>query len=360
MPGVWLRNWVGWTLSKKVKRAMDEANQASVDMQELLQKSGEFIAELLGSEMAMVTAGGAAAQALSVAACMAGTDPDRIARLPDTMGMKNEVVIQKRNRYVFDRCFTLTGARLIEAGDDAGTTREDLEAAIGPNTAAVVYYLQPPLDDEILSLEETVGIARSRGVPAIADACSQIFPLEYFRSNAQSADLVTFGAKYMGAPHSAGFVCGKKNLIDAVSAHSFVSFHYDEGRAVGRAMKVDRHEIAAVVTAVEDWFTMDHSARIQEYEARFSIIGESVRGIDGVSTKRIETGHYVPYVMVITVDEKVVGSDARQIRRKLDSGDPCIWVGADDTSLQVVVNTLIEGEADIVAKRLRQVLAGDS
>ena len=111
-------------------------------MQELLRKSGDFIADLLGVEAAFVTSGGAAAQALSVAACMAGTDPDRIARLPDTTGMKSEVVIQKRNRYMFDRCYTLTGASLVDAGDDDGTTQDDLDAAIGPNTAAVAYYIQ--------------------------------------------------------------------------------------------------------------------------------------------------------------------------------------------------------------------------
>jgi len=303
---------------------MEEANHASVEMRELLQKSGEFIADLLGVEAALVTSGGAAAQALSIAACMAGTDPDKISRLPDTTGMRCDVVIQKRNRYMFDRCYTLTGARLVEAGDDAGTITNDLDAAIGPDTAAVVYYIQHPFDDAILSLDETVALARSRGVPAIADACSQIFPLDYFRSNAQSADLVTFGAKYMGASHSAGFVCGKKKLIDAVSAQSFVSYHYDGGRAVGRAMKIDRHEIIAVVTAIEDWFTMDHAVRIQEYDARFSIIGDAVSGIEGVSTNRIETSHYVPYVMVVTIDEAVVGKDAQQVKRELDSGNPRI------------------------------------
>ena len=102
----------GWGQSERVTQAMEEANRGTVEMQELLRKSGDFIADLLGVEAAFVTSGGAAAQALSVAACMAGTDPDRIAQLPDTTGMKNEVVIQKRNRYMFDRCYTLTGASL--------------------------------------------------------------------------------------------------------------------------------------------------------------------------------------------------------------------------------------------------------
>ena len=348
----------GWGQSERVTQAMEEANRGTVEMQELLRKSGDFIADLLGVEAAFVTSGGAAAQALSVAACMAGMDPDRIAQLPDTTGMKNEVVIQKRNRYMFDRCYTLTGASLTEAGDDAGTTEDDLAAAIGPKTAAVAYYIQPPIDDAIVSLEDTVALSRSRGVTALADACSQIYPLDYFRRCAQSADLVTFGAKYMGAPHSAGFVCGKRDLIDAVSAQSFVTYHYDGGRAVGRAMKIDRHEIIGVVTAIEDWFTMDHEERILEYEARFANIDDALGDVDGVSTRRIELPHYVPYMMLVDVDESVVGKTAEQVRVELDNGSPRIWVGAEDGSLHVVVNCMSDEETAVVAERLREALGG--
>ena len=346
----------GWTPSRKVMQAMERANDATVEMQDLLEKSGEFIADILGVEAAYVTSGGAAAQALSIAACMAGEDPQKIARLPDTAGMKDEVVIQARNRYMFDRCYTLTGAALVEAGDGGGTSESDLRDVIGPRTAAVAYYIQPPIDDAIVSLEDTVAIARSRGAPAVADACSQIYPLDYFRRCAQSADLVTFGAKYMGAPHSAGFVCGKRELIDAVSAQSFVSYHYDGGKAVGRAMKIDRHEIIGVVTAIEDWFTMDHEERILEYEARFADIAEAVQDLEGVATRRTEIHHYVPYVMVIDVDESIVGKSAADIRAELDSGNPRIWVDAVDGSLRVVVNCMTDEETRVVADHLRQAL----
>lgn len=346
----------GWTPSRKVMQAMEQANEATVEMQELLEKSGDFIADLLGVEAAYVTSGGAAAQALSIAACMAGADPDNIARLPDTAGMKDEVVIQARNRYMFDRCYTLTGAALVEAGDGGGTSESDLHAAIGPRTAAVAYYIQPPIDDAIVSLEDTVAIARSRGVPAVADACSQIYPLDYFRRCAQSADLVTFGAKYMGAPHSAGFVCGKRDLIDAVSAQSFVSYHYDGGKAVGRTMKIDRHEIIGVVTAIEDWFTMDHEERILEYEARFADIEEAVRDLEGVAVRRTEIHHYVPYVMVVDIDESIIGKSAEDVRAELDSGNPRIWVDAESGSLRVVVNCMTDEETRITADRLREAL----
>ena len=348
----------GWSQTDNVTRAMEEANHGTVEMRELLQKSGDFIADLLGVEAAFITSGAAAAQALSVAASMAGTDPGRIAQLPDTTGMKNEVVIQKRNRYMFDRCYTLTGASLVEAGDDDGTTKDELDAAIGPNTTAVAYYIRPPFDNAIVSLEDTVALARSRGVIALADACSEIYPLDYFRSCAQSADLVTVGAKYLGAPHSAGFVCGKRDLIDAVSAQSFVAYHYDGGKAIGRAMKIDRHEIIGVVTAVEDWFTMDHEERLLEYESRFAVIVDALQDIDGLSMRRVEIPYYVPYMLYIDVDESIVGKSAQQVTDELDAGSPRIWVGADEGSVRVVVNCMTDEETAYVSERLRQALGG--
>ena len=256
-------------------------------MRELLAKSGDHIADRLGVEAAYVTSGGAAAQALSVAACMAGDDPDRILQLPDTTGLRNEVLIQKRNRYMFDRCFTLTGAKLVEVGDEDGTDEAEIDAAIGPRTAAVAFWIQPPIDDAIVSLARTVEIARANGVPAIADACSQIYPPGLHARGTRSLPTWSCSAPNTWAPRTPpGFVCGKKVLIDAVAAQSFVAFHYDGSRAIGRAMKVDRQEIIGVVTAVDDWFTMNHEDRILSYERRFATIVDRVQEMPGVRTER--------------------------------------------------------------------------
>ena len=348
----------GWTLTPEATKAMSEANRSQVEMQEFMGKAGDFIAGLLGVEAALVTPGGAAAQALATAACMAGTDPDRIAQLPDTTGLKNEVLIQKRNRYMFDRCFTIAGAKLVEAGDDKGTTPEQLDAAIGPDTAAVAYYIQPPADPAILSLADTAELARSRGVPVIADACSQIYPLDYFRSNAQSADLVTFGAKYLGALHATGFVCGTREMVDAVAAQDFVSYHFGGLRGIGRAMKVDRHGIAAVVAAMDAWFTMDHETRIAGYEARIAMIQEAFSGVPGVRVERLETHHYVPQMVHVVLDTAAVGKNADQVRAEMDSGSPRIWVGATGEDVVTIsVHTLNEGELEVLIPRLRDAVA---
>ena len=348
----------GWTPSPVVVQAMEEAGKHQVEMVDLLERSGDFIADLLGVEAAYVTSGAAAGQALGVAACMAGSDPGKIARLPDTEGMKNEVLIQKRNRYMFDRCFTLTGAKIAEAGDEEGTTPEQLDQAIGPNTAAVAYWIQPPVDEAIVGLDDLVKQARARGVPAFADACSQIYPLDYFRKNAQSADLVTFGAKYLGAPHSVGFVCGKRDLIDAVADHSFVAYHYDGGHAVGRAMKIDRQEIVGVVAAMDAWFTMDHEERILGYEARFSKIESALAQLEGVRPERPEIHHYVNQYMDLVLDTELLGTTADQVRAELDSGNPRIWVAAKaDDVIGISGHTMNDGEEDILIDRLVDILS---
>ena len=348
----------GWTPSPVVVQAMNEAGNHQVEMIDLLIRSGDFIADLLGVEAAYVTSGAAAAQALSIAACMAGTDPDKIAQLPDTTGMKNEVLIQKRNRYMFDRCFTLTGAKISEAGDDEGTTLEQLDEAITPQTAAVAYWIQPPVDDAIVALDDLVKLARSRGVTAIADACSQLYPLDYFRKNAQSADLVTFGGKYIGAPHSSGFVCGKKDLINAIAAHSFVAYHYDGGHAIGRAMKIDRQEIVAVVAAMDAWFTMDHEERILVYESRFSKIGSALGQLKGVRPERTETYHYINQYMDVVLDTEFLGLTAEQVRAELDAGNPRIWVAAKSKEvIGISAHTMNDGEEDVLIERLVEILS---
>ena len=349
----------GSTPPEAVKQAMDDAGLHWVEMRELLEKSGELISGILGSEAAYVTSGCAAALTLGTAACIAGNDPEKIARLPDTAGMSNEVLIQKKQRYGFDRCFTLAGGKLVEVGDEDGCSTEQLEAAIGPKTAAVAYYVQPDLDPSVVSLEDAVEVAHSRNVPVIADAASQIYPLDYFRRNAQAADLACFGAKYLGASHSSGIVCGKKDLVDAVVAQGFIAFHHDGGNAFGRPMKLDRQEIVGVVAALDEWFTMNHEDRFLEYDRRLTTIRQALTGVPDVKASVVETNRFFGISLHVVADPITVGKTAQQIAEELDAGNPRIWVQTDgNDTLLINAHTLNEGEENIIADRLRRVFTG--
>lgn len=347
----------GSSPSDVVRDSMEDANGSYVEMRELLEKSGEFIADLVGTEAAYVTAGGAAAMALSTAACMAGSDPDKMLQLPDTTGLKNEIILQKKQRYSYDRVYTFAGADLVIAGDDAGCTAEQLEEAIGPNTAAIAYFVQPDWDDSVVSLEETVRIAHEHDVKVIADAASQIYPLDYMLKNAQSADLVCFGAKYLGAPHDTGFVCGTKELVDAVAANGFIGFHTGGRRAMGRAYKVTRQGIVAVIAALDEWFTMNHEDRLIAIDSRLTHMETGLRGMQNAEPKVIQNDRFWGATLHVKVDP-AAGMTAQDVLDKLDEGNPRIWANSvGDDTVTFNAHTLNPGEEDIIVQRLREIIS---
>ena len=82
-------------MPKAVVEAMESASRHYVNLGELHAAVGKRISALLGCEAALVTSGAASALLLGTAGCVAGKDKEKIQRLPDTAGMKNEVVIPK-------------------------------------------------------------------------------------------------------------------------------------------------------------------------------------------------------------------------------------------------------------------------
>ena len=350
----------GSTPGMEVEVAMNQAGGSYVKMQDLLDRSGEFIAELLDVEAAYVTSGCAAALALGTAACMAGNVPGKIAQLPDTTGLKSDVLIQKAHRYSYDRSYTVPGGNLIEVGTEDQCTPEEFEAAIGSNTAAVAFLIRPDDDDSTISLEQAVEIARSKDVPVIGDGAAQLYPLDYFRRNAQTPDLACFGAKYFGAPHSSGFLCGKKELVEAAADHGFMAFQHKGGKAFGRPMKVDRQEIIGVVTALEQWLTMNHEDRLLGYEEKIETLQRELRGAPHMkSAVMVRNKNFWGVTLNVTIDTDALGKDAGQVVMELDEGDPCILVNLEgDDILALNVHTLNEGEEYLIAERLNDLLSG--
>ena len=93
----------------EVTAAMAEAAQHFVELDDLQAKAGQRIAEWTHNEAAYITCGAAAGIVLSTAACMAGTDPDKRARLPETAGMKDEVIVHKAGIVGYAQAIRHTG-----------------------------------------------------------------------------------------------------------------------------------------------------------------------------------------------------------------------------------------------------------
>lgn len=339
----------------EVLEAMQLAGRYYVDMDELLEGSGRIVAQMLECEAALITPGAAAALFMGAAGCITGSDPRKIEQLPDTGGLRDEIVIQKTQRYKYDRVVRLTGARFVEAGDASGTTPDELADAIGPSTAALLYStVEQP--GNFVQIEDAITIAHESGVPVIVDAAFQVYPLDGLtRYTAAGADLVAYGAKYFGAPNSSGILCGRTDRVGAARMHSFASFEKRQILGVGRPLKIDRQEVVGVVTALRRWLDMDHDQRHATAAGRGRRLEGALQGIDSLQLPG-DGDDETMATLVVGIDEATLGRSAAAVEAQLLEGNPSIWCSCGDGVLNFSMYTVVDGDEEVIATRLREIL----
>jgi L-seryl-tRNA(Ser) seleniumtransferase len=257
----------------------------------------------------------------------------------------------------------MTGAKIVRAGDEHGTTPEQVRDAITPRTAAL--FLPAHLDDlhNTVPLPTFSAIAREHGLPTLVDAAHMCWPLENLtRYSREGADLVCFSAKYFGGPNAAGFIAGKRALITAVTYNDFIQFETSKYNTYGRPLKMDRHTIAATVLALEEWLTMDHEERWATYHRMVKNMHRQLEGISGITLEQLYytmEEQLIPspvnsLVVYFAADAKV---DAKTAAAALAAANPSILVNVEpDNKLIICVDVAEEGEETIIAESLRAVL----
>jgi uncharacterized pyridoxal phosphate-dependent enzyme len=348
----------GSLMEAPVLEAMTEAARHFVDLDELQERVGERVAELLAVEAAYICSGAAAGLTLSTAACVTGTDPARIRRLPDLRDMKNEVLVQKSHRNGYDHAVRQVGVTLVEFGLIKETLPWELRSAINERTAAIVHFVEFE-NARNLPLDQVIDIAREFDVPVIVDAAAEIPPVENLRRFVDmGADLVVYsGGKDIRGPQSAGLIVGRRGLVGACALNG------NPNDGIGRPMKVGKEEMVGLVVALERYLQQDFGAEAQGWEAVVARVVQALDGIPGVQARRVspsEPGvqpNWIPRVY-IDWDPRTVPLSRDEIGRRLLAGEPAVAVGASATGLYVNPQTLEPGEEDIVARRLREVFVG--
>jgi seryl-tRNA(Sec) selenium transferase len=337
-------------------------------MVELHQAVGRRLAELTGAESGLITSGAAGAMAVATAACMAGNDPQKIWQLPDTTGLKYEVIMVG-GRSAFDNAIRLAGAKLIVVKNP-----EEIANAITSNTA-MIYTTD--LGDKLV---REAAIAKEHKVPLLLDDAAGIPPIDNIKLYAKmKLDLYTFsGGKGLRGPQCSGVLLGRKDLIEAALRNSCPY----EG-AVCRPMKVGKEEVIGCLTAIETWLKIDSKKLYDEWHARVDRIAKLVETVPGVQTQIYipDDGNRYP-TLRISWDQQAWGFTVSECVRKLHDGDPVIEVlsidnpsmvsavqeGADkpkpnpkelkeQNHLELVSMTIQPGEEMIVGQRLRAILA---
>ena len=351
----------GSSPSPTVLAEMELAGRYYVDMDQLLAGSGRVVADMLGCEAALVTPGCAAALLMGTVACVAGADPEAMGRLPDTTGLPSQVIIQAPQRYKYDRVIRMAGVQLVEAGTARGCTRADVEAVLTHDTAAVLYPVLGGEPRGILSLEEMVDVAHAAGVPVIADAAYQIYPLDNFRRTASAADLVGFGGKYFGGPNSSGLLCGRRDLVEAALAHSFAAFERREVPGYGRPLKIDRQEVIGVLAALREW--LDETIHVQR-EADASRRGRRLRdlltGLPGVQMSPSDGDRVTTLRLTLSAAATL---SAAELATRLQAGNPSIWsdsgadAGEPGAAVTFHLQLVEDGDVEVIGARVRELLA---
>jgi L-seryl-tRNA(Ser) seleniumtransferase len=350
----------GSIMHPQVTDAMAAASRYYVDIRELQEAAGRRAAELVGAEAAHVCACSSAGISLMAAACMAGSDPAKIARLPDSSGMKNQFVVHKVHRNRFDHALHVAGGRFVEIE----TCATALAGALSEQVAALYYTYAWYNKGEALPLSEAAGIAHEAGVPVIVDAAAQVPPVENLsRFLEGGADMVVFsGGKAMRGPQTSAVILGSSDLIRACAMNASPNT-----ACIGRGMKIGKEEIMGLVRTIELYVTRDHSADDVMWEQMASYLIESLLALDGVQAVRKlpgGPGGLAPFVAVWW-DEDRLGISLAQAAEALDQGRPRIAVRLVDASFPDVEwpqmfihpHTLKRGEEIVVARRLAEVLS---
>ena len=345
----------GSTPSPRVRRAMLDAERYYVDMGELLERSGAIVAELLGAEAAYITPGCAAALALGTAACMAGADPAKVAQLPDTTGLPNKVLIQKGHHYHYEHVVTVPGAKLTEVD---GSSPASLDAALDSSVANVLVPAHLDGAPGTQSLAKVIELAHAKNIPVLVDAAGRIFPIEMFKKYAHGgADLVGFGAKYIGALNGSGILVGRPDLVKAASTSGFVAFETTAWeKAFGRPLKLDRQTIVAVVEALREWLETDHDARLRGYERRLDAMRSELDGAPGVKLRIVNADGPSPRTLHVELEPGKARTDADGVTSALLKGNPAVAVGRAENTIIINPVTLREEDDGVVVSRLGSLL----
>src|ERR1039458_4533856 len=320
------------TMPDEVQAAIALAARQPVNLNELLDASGAYLAKRLRCEAALVTSGAAAALVVGTAACI-------------NIG--------------YDHALRNCGIRFVEV-----ETLEQYEQAFTERTVMAHFF---NAGEGKISREDWVRVAHQHGVPCFNDAAADVPPISNLWNYTQMRfDLVTFsGGKGLRGPQCSGLLLGRKDLIEAAKKNNSPN-----SNTVGRGMKVAKEEIVGLVAAVDYFLKQDDAVIERECRDRADRIAKHLNSIPTVQTQIFipEVANHVPHLL-ITYDQNRIKIKGAEVMQKLREGKPRIELNPSTggapasaglpggpNTIVVGVWMLQPGENMVVAKRLREVL----
>jgi len=339
----------GSLMPKEVTDAISYGTTEYVNLDELQDKVGERIAELLECEYATVSSGCFGAMSIGMAGILTGMDPKKVKQLPNTEGMRNEVIIQESHTIGYAQALTNVGAKVVKI-----KTARDLEKAINKNTA-MLWFLNANTDQGAIKWEEFIALGKKYNIPTFIDCAADVPPVEnLFKFTKMGFDLVAFsGGKGIRGPQSAGLLLGKRKYIEAARMHT-----PPRGETIGRGMKVNKEEVLGMLAALELYLQKDHKAEWAMWEAQVKLISDSALEIKGVETE-VHVPKYANHVPSLRIrwNQNLVKITPNEVRDQLKNGHPSIQTVGDNSSVGITTWMMVPGQERIVAIRISEILS---
>ena len=334
---------------------MSHAARVMVNIDDLNRAAGQELARLTGAEAGFVCSGAAGGLVLQAAAVIAGNDPVKMRQLPDTDGLKNEIVIHTMHRFPYDQAYRAAGARMVEFGDYLFSHPWQLEGAINERTAAVAYLCAPFSSNKVLPLERVCEIAHAHDVPVIVDAASMLPPrANLYRYLRAGADMVVYsGGKGIRGPQGSGILVGRADLIEAAAAQA------NPAQFLGRGMKVAKEEVIGLVASLAAFVEEDEAAEMAAYRALAQRAVDALVEIPGlrVTLEHDGVNYLIPHAVIRFTDEWR-GPSRDSIAAAMEQSSPQIYLHQLGGPQELCVDplNLTEEETEVVIRRLREEL----
>lgn len=340
-------------IDSRTGEAMVQGAQNYVVIDELIRRAGEIISQYTGGEDSCVTSSASAAIAISVAGLITRGRLDLVERMPDSDGLKNQVVLQKGHSVNFgapiDQMIRLGGGVPVEAGQANQVKKEHIIGAINENTVALMYVKSHHcVQKGMVSLQDMLDIAHQHQLPLLLDAAAEEDLRGYV---AMGADLVCYsGAKAIEGPTS-GFVTGKKDLIAYAQA---------QYKGIGRAMKVGKDCIMGLLKALELYDQKDMAAYEAGQEKTVDQLLEGLSGLPGIRCSKSvdEAGRKIVRARVDVLPGS--GTTAQAVADRLKEGSPAVYTRdhyLNVGSIYFDPRPMLEGDVQAVVEKMRSILA---
>ncbi len=345
----------GSRMSEQTLKDMSDAARSHVDIKELQTKVNERLSKLTKNESACVCNGAASGLYLAAATCVAKKSGRPFNTLSLSEIGEYEIIMFAAHRNPYDWSIRQLGVKLKEVGYPNTmhvATSDDLRNAINEKTAGIFFMFSNRggwIAEGGLDLESTLNVAAEKGIPVIVDAAAQVPPVENLWKLTQMGATATLfsGGKDLRGPQSSGLIVGKMDFLATFTEINF--FNY----GIGRMLKTGREEIVGLLSAVEQYVTMDHNKRNEWVETQINKLIEFSQNSKLYKIVRAfpnEAGQPMARAEVLLKSSDLI---LEEVVVKLKNGTPSVFTFVDRGHLFINPMTLFEGETETIVEQLK-------